>query len=79
MRSVIPLRHRIFLLIAVLAIINIFGSMVTIWYTWRTQKLYTSIVDRDVNALMSTQQLENALVLQKGLQPIFFLQMPPNG
>ena len=73
----ISLRHRIFLLIAALAIINIFGSMATIWYTWRTQKLYTSIVDRDVNALMSTQQLENALVLQKGLTTYFFLTNAP--
>ena len=73
MRPGISLRHRIFLLIAALTIINIFGSMVTIWYTWRTQKLYTSMVDRDVNALMSTQKLENALVLQKGLTTYFFL------
>ena len=73
MKPGISLRHRIFLLIAAIAIINIFGSMVTIWYTWRTQKLYTSVVDRDVNALMSTQQLENALVLQKGLTTYFFL------
>ncbi len=73
MRPGLSLRHRIFLLITALAIINIFGSMVTIWYTWRTQKLYTSIVDRDVNALISTQHLENALVLQKGLTTYFFL------
>ena len=73
MKPGLSLRHRIFLLITALAIINIFGSMVTIWYTWRTQKLYTSIVDRDVNALISTQHLENALVLQKGLITYFFL------
>ena len=73
MRPGISLRSRIFLLIAVLTIINISGSLTTIYYTYRTQKLYTSMINRDVNALMSTQKLENALVLQKGLTTYFFL------
>ncbi len=71
------LRTRIFLLITVLAIINISGSLATILYTYRTQKLYTSMVDRNVTALLSTQKLENALVLQKGLTTYFFLTDAP--
>lgn len=69
----INLRTRIYLLVGTLCLVNISGALVTLWYTNRTRNLYTSMIDKNVCALISAQNLETGLVLQKGLATYFFL------
>ncbi|MGE4297778.1 MAG: ATP-binding protein [Desulfovibrionaceae bacterium] len=67
------LRRKIFILIAALVTVNLAGAGVTVWYTFRTQTLYTNMVDNDLAALEAAQGLQSALVSQKGYVTYFFL------
>ncbi len=69
----ITLRFRLTLLITAIALINLFGPLITVWYTHRTQNMYTDMIDKDLSALTAAQKLETALVMQKGLATYFFL------
>jgi len=73
MFSRISLRSRILVLIIVLAVINLSGSCLTLWYGFQTRNRYNSLIDHDVSALMAAQKLETALVMQKGLLTYYFL------
>jgi signal transduction histidine kinase len=69
----ISLRSRLLILIIILVLINIAGSIGTIAYTYRTQKIYSDILDQNVTAFKAAQMLETELILQKGLVTYFFL------
>ena len=69
----ISLRKRLLILITILMLINIAGSVGTIVYTYRTQRIYSDILDQNVTAFKAAQMIENELVLQKGLVTYFFL------
>ncbi|MDY6910572.1 MAG: ATP-binding protein [Thermodesulfobacteriota bacterium] len=73
----LSLRARILVLLGVLIGVNCAGALVTLWYTKRTQVLYTSMVDRDVEALLAAQKLESSLVMQKGFVTYYFLNRDP--
>ncbi len=73
----LSLRRRILLLIASLAIINIAGSTITLWYSYKAQDLNYSMVDQDLTALIAAQNLETALVMQKGFLTYFFMTDSP--
>ncbi|MBF0099784.1 MAG: MCP four helix bundle domain-containing protein [Desulfobacterales bacterium] len=67
------LRMNLLFLVILLVFINILGSTVTLWYTYRTQHLYTSMIDSAVSSLLAAQNLENALVMQKGFVTYYYL------
>jgi signal transduction histidine kinase len=71
------LRTRILVLLAALIAANVLGAAVTIAYISQTRSLYTSLVDRDINALKAAQALETALVMQKGHATYYFLDSNP--
>jgi len=73
----ISLRSRIFFLLSALIVTNLAGAWITLWYANRTQSLYTSMVDRDVTALLAAQKLLTALVMQKGFTTYYFLSEEP--
>lgn len=73
----ISLRSRLLVLISALVLINIAGSLGTLWYMYRTQAIYAAILDQDVDALTAAQKLETELVMQKGLATYFFLTNAP--
>jgi len=73
----LSLRRRILLLIASLAIINIAGSAITLWYAYKTQNLNHSMVNQDLASLIAAQNLETALVMQKGFLTYYFMTDSP--
>jgi signal transduction histidine kinase len=73
----LSLRRRILLLIASLAIINVSGSAITLWYAYKTQNLNHSMVNKDLAALIAAQNLETALVMQKGFLTYYFMTDSP--
>ncbi len=74
----ISLRARLLVLIAILAIINLTGSFLTLWYGFQTQNRYKFLIDQNISALLAAQQLETALVMQKGLLTYYFLTGSPD-
>lgn len=69
----ISLRFRLLLLISAVVLINIIGSLGTVWYMHRTQSIYSEILDQDINSMVAAQKLATELVMQKGLTTYFFL------
>jgi signal transduction histidine kinase len=70
--KLISLRARIFLIVACLVLINLAGGSLTIWLMYRIGVTLGSVIDVNVTALNVAQELETALVMQKGLLTYYF-------
>ncbi|MBI9075465.1 MAG: histidine kinase [Desulfatibacillum sp.] len=73
MGAYLSLRTKIFLLLAGLVGVNCVGAASTLWYTYSTQKLYKIELSRGISSLIAAQDLETALIMQKGYTTYFFL------
>jgi len=74
----IGLRARIVVILIALVLITIGGGVATIWYAETIDTLFTSIIDRDIVSFQSAQELETALVMQKGLTTYYFQDSNPD-
>ena len=71
------LRSRIYVILTSLVLITFAGGLVMVWYTHRIEGLLTSIIDRNLAAYQAAQELETALVNQKGFVSYYFLDSDP--
>lgn len=67
------MRAKILIIVSALVMITLVGGSVTMLLTYRIGVLTSSVVDKDVAALDNAQELETALVMQKGLLTYYFL------
>lgn len=74
----INLRTRIHALLIALIFITLAGGLVMVWYTYQMQGLINYIAERNVAALHAAEELEIALVSQKGFVSYYFLDGDPN-
>jgi signal transduction histidine kinase len=65
-RTRLSLRLRIFTVLGALVIIAVGGGLVSLWHTYMMDRLFAEVLDVDVGALMASQEIENAIVMQKG-------------
>ena len=72
------LRLRIYLLLGLLAATNLTGGTITAWYSSRMSQILTSVIERDVASLRVAEELEIALINQKGFVSYYFLDRDPN-
>jgi signal transduction histidine kinase len=75
--SVFGLRGRVFLILAALVLITLGGGAVMMWYTFRMERLFTSVVEMNVAALQAAEELETALLSQRGFVSYYFLDGNP--
>jgi signal transduction histidine kinase len=61
-----------------LVLITIGGGVTTIWYAETIDTLLTSIIDRDIVSFQKAQELEVALVMQKGFTTYYFQDSNPD-
>jgi signal transduction histidine kinase len=73
----IGLRHRIYVLLALLVLITFLGGLIMVWYTYRMEGLLSEIIDQNLAAFNSAEELETALVNQKGFVTYYFLDGDP--
>jgi hypothetical protein len=66
------LRTRVVVILMALVLITIGGGVTTIWYAETIDTLLTSIIDRDIVSFQKAQELEVALVMQKGFTTYYF-------
>jgi signal transduction histidine kinase len=78
MKTRIPLRVRIFLILSALMGITVIGALTMFWYTFRIESLITTIIEKDLSAFEAAQALEVALVNQKGYVTYFFQDGDPD-
>ena len=67
----ISLRGWIYLILAALVFVTLTGALVTVWYTYRMEGLFTQVIGRNVAAFHAALELEAALVSQKGYVPVY--------
>ena len=77
MRAYLTLRTKIFILLAGLVAVNFVGAGSTMWYTYSTQELYKTELSRGISSLIAAQELETALIMQKGYTTYYFLDGDP--
>jgi signal transduction histidine kinase len=66
------------LILAALVLTTLGGGLVTMWHTYRMGHLFSSVIDPAVMGLEAAQELETALVRQKGLTTYYFLDGNPD-
>jgi len=74
----ISLRTKIFVILTGLVLTTLIGGSVTMFLIHRIGLLTSSVVDKNVSALATAQELETALVMQKGLLTYYFLDGNPD-
>lgn len=68
----ISLQTRILIVLSTLVAVTAAGAMISITYTFKIDSLINNIFETDVSAMQAAQELENALVMQKGYVTYFF-------
>jgi signal transduction histidine kinase len=66
------------LILAALVLTTLGGGLVTMWHTYQMGHLFTSVMDSAVMGLQAAEELETALVRQKGLTTYYFLDGNPD-
>ncbi len=73
----INLRRRIYIVLAALVGVSLFGGLVMIWYTYQMDRILTLITEKEFAGFQTAEALENALVNQKGFVTYYFLDGDP--
>jgi len=74
----LSLRLKIYSIVTLLALITLSGGAVMVWYTYQMQGLLSTIIDQDIAAFRVAEELESALVNQKGFVSYYFLDGNPD-
>ncbi len=73
----LTLRTRIFLLLAALVLTALAGGLVTVWHNRATDQLFTSLIDQHLASFQAAEELEGALLRQKGFLTYYFIDGDP--
>jgi len=71
------LRIRIIILLAALLSVTVAGGLISIWHSYMTEKLFSTVTESNIQALEAAGEAENALVMQKGYVTYFFQDSDP--
>lgn len=74
----INLRNRIYLILTALVFITLLCGLITVWYTYRLERVLTVIIDRNLVAYQSAESFETSLINQKGFVSYYFLDGDPD-
>ena len=74
----LSLTSRIIMILAALVLTTLGGGLVTLWHTYQMGHLFSSVIDPAVMGLQAAEELETALVRQKGLTTYYFLDGDPD-
>jgi signal transduction histidine kinase len=73
----LSLQARLFLLLTALVITALSGGLVTVWHNDAIDSLLTSLIDKNVASFQAAEELENALLMQKGYLTYYFMDGNP--
>ncbi len=71
------LKQRVYLANAVLLGITVMGAIAMIWYTYKTEDLFTGIVERHIPMYQAAESLETSLLNQNGYRSYYLLHKNP--
>ncbi len=73
----LSLRSRILLILTLLVLATLTGGLVTIWHNEAMDKLFNVLVDKNFASFQAAEELETALLMQKGYATYFYLDGNP--
>ncbi|WP_299977320.1 ATP-binding protein [Desulfobacula sp.] len=73
----LSLKNRVYLLNAVLLCITVIGAVLMVWYTYKTEKIFKNIIDKNIMIYQSAEALGTSLVNQKGFVSYYLLDHDP--
>jgi signal transduction histidine kinase len=73
----LSLRTRIFAILIALVLTTIGGGLVTLWHNESTDSLLTSLIDKNVASYQAAEELETAVLQQKGFLTYYSLDGNP--
>lgn len=76
-RLPLSLKNRVYVVNAIMLCITLIGAMLMIWNTYKTEKLFREIIDRNVVIFQSAETLATSLVNQKGFISYYLLDGDP--
>jgi len=71
------LRARIYIILAALVFITLAGGFVTVWYSYKMERLLTVVTEKGLVAFQTAEALEIALANQKGFVSYYFIEGDP--
>lgn len=74
----LSLKKRVYLVNAILLCITIIGAILMVWYTYKTEKIFKDIIDKNIIIYQSAEALSTAMVNQKGYVSYFLIDNNPN-
>jgi signal transduction histidine kinase len=74
----LSLRLKIYSILTLLVLITLTGGAVMVWYTYQMENLLSVIIDQDIAAFRVAEELESALINQKGFVSYYFLDGNPD-
>ena len=74
----LSLRVRIYMILAFLVSITLMGGLILVWYTYAMERLFASIIEKNLAAFQAAEALETALVNQKGFVSYYFIDGDPD-
>jgi signal transduction histidine kinase len=73
----LSLKNRIYIVNAILVSITVVGGLLMIWYTYKTEKIFQTIIDKNIIVYQSAESLATALVKHKGFVSYYLLDKNP--
>ncbi|MCG8639020.1 MAG: ATP-binding protein [Desulfobacterales bacterium] len=73
----LSLKNRVYLINTVLLCVTVIGAGLMIWYTFKTEKLFRTILDKNVAIYQTAESLSTSLVSQKGYVSYYLLDGNP--
>jgi signal transduction histidine kinase len=73
----LSLKNRIYIVNAILVSITVVGGLLMIWYTFKTEKIFQTIIDKNIIVYQSAESLAAALVKHKGFVSYYLLDKNP--
>jgi len=71
------LRFRVYSVLIALVLITLVGGLVMVWYTYRMEGLLTQLIDRNLAAFQTAEDLQSSLANQKGFVSYYFQDSDP--
>jgi signal transduction histidine kinase len=73
----LSLKNRVYLLNAILLFITLIGAAMMVWYTYKTETIFTGIIHRNIAVYQAAEGLATSLVNQKGFVSYYLLDKNP--
>ncbi|CCK80105.1 ATP-binding protein [Desulfobacula toluolica] len=73
----LSLKNRVYLVNAILLCITMVGAVLMVWYTYKIEKIFSDIIDKNIVIYQSAEALGTSLVNQKGFVSYYLLDGDP--